>query len=289
MALENFIPEVSTARLRDNLHSTHVFANPAVINRDWQGEIRDVGDTVRINAIGAVTVSAYTKNSDMSAAETLDDAQTILTIDRAYYFNFQVDDVDRVQQRPKVMDAAMAEAAYALTENADDYIASLYTQISGAVASSGSPKTDLGTAGNAYLYLVECAEVLSEANVPKVGRFAVVPPWFISCLLVDARFVTPYTQQGERRLANGLSGPNGYAGRIAGFDVYESNNVSNDGTTWRIIAGHPMGWTFVDQIMRVEAYRPQLRFADAVKGLYLYGAKVTRPNALCVLYANEPS
>lgn len=47
-----------------------------------------------------------------------------------------------------------------------------------------------------------------------------------------------------------------------------------------LIAGHPMGLTFAEQINKVEAFRPQDSFSDAIKGLHLYGAKVVRPEAL---------
>ena len=60
------------------------------------------------------------------------------------------------------------------------------------------------------------------------------------------------TPQGEERYVNG------YIGRLAGFDLYVSNNVSNNGTTWRIITGSPIAWTFVEQIMSIEAYRPEI-------------------------------
>src|SRR5688572_31340497 len=101
MSLENFIPEVWSARLLVNLYNTLVYGNPRLINTDYEGESRNMGDTVRINSIGAVTVGDYTKNTDMAAPQTLSDAQTTLTITQQKYFNFQVDDIDKFQQFPK--------------------------------------------------------------------------------------------------------------------------------------------------------------------------------------------
>jgi vacuolar-type H+-ATPase subunit E/Vma4 len=74
-AVDNFIPEIWANELLVNLRKDHVFGGPAVVNRDYEGQIRAAGDTVRINSIGAVTVSSYTKNTDISAPETLTDAQ----------------------------------------------------------------------------------------------------------------------------------------------------------------------------------------------------------------------
>lgn len=280
MAVNTFIPEVWSARLLYNLQKAQVFAQPGVVNRDYEGDISQAGDTVRIQAIGAVTIGSYTKNTNISAPETLTDAETTLAIDQAKYFNFQVDDIDRRQVRVDLIDAAMREAGYALSDTADQLIAGLYASAGNAVASSGSPETDLGTAGKAYEHIVEVGVELDEANVPSEGRWIIVPPWYHSKLLLDDRFVKSGTDSAAAALANGQ------VGEAAGFRILKSNNVSNDATTWRIMAGNSMAISYAEQIKNVEAYRPELRFADGVKGLHLYGAKVIRPAALCVLYAN---
>jgi hypothetical protein len=48
------------------------------------------------------------------------------------------------------------------------------------------------------------------------------------------------------------------------------------------IAGSSIATSYAEQINKVEAFRPQKRFSDALKGLHLYGAKVVRPEALVV-------
>lgn len=80
-------------------------------------------------------------------------------------------------------------------------------------------------------------------------------------------------------------------GAAAGFTVYKSNKVPNTTSTTgaRIIAGHPMAVSYAEQIVKIEPYRPEKRFSDAVKGLHVYGGKVTRPSNLAVLIANRPS
>jgi hypothetical protein len=76
---------------------------------------------------------------------------------------------------------------------------------------------------------------------------------------------------------------NGEIGQAAGFRVLQSNNVpETSGTKYRIIAGHPMAISFAEQINKVEAFRPERRFADAMKGLHLYGAKLVRNTAIAV-------
>lgn len=280
MSLTNFIPQIWSARLLENLRKNLVFGQTGVINRDYEGEIRAYGDTVKINSIGPVTVADYVKNTDIAAPETLTDAQRTLVIDQAKYFNFQIDDVDAAQQNPKVMDAAMREAAYALADKADQYLASLYVNAGLTIGDDTTPIVP--TATTAYETLVDASIKLDENNIPRTGRYAVVPPWFYGLLLKDDRFVKAGTATSDQVLRNGE------VGQAAGFTIYVSNNIANTtGTKYKIMVGHPMATTFAEQINKVEAYRPEKRFADAVKGLYLYGAKVIRPEALLVITANK--
>lgn len=281
MSVDGFIPTIWSARLLGRLAKAHIFGQPGVINRDYEGEIRNVGDSVRVGSIGAITIKDYTKNSDIDAPEELTDAQTTLVVDQGKYFNFAVDDVDAAQTRPNLMDGAMGEAAFGLRDVADAHLAGLYTDAATAVGSSGSPKTDLGTEGKAYEYLLALGVNLDEQDVPSTGRWVAVPPWFVSLLLLDKRFTASGSPQAESRIANSI------VGQAAGFTVLKSNNISVASTTYRIMAGHPIAWSFAEQISKTEAFRPERRFADAVKGLHVYGAKVMRPKALSVLYANR--
>lgn len=279
MALSNFIPTVWSARLSLALDRAQVFTQSGVVNRDYEGDIRNFGDTVRIGSIGDPTIGTYTRNGSISL-ETLDDASQLLTIDQAKYFAFEVDDLDTAQMNVPVMDAAIRRAGRKLTNTADTLVAGKYAEAGSAVATSGSPKTDLGTAGKAYEHLVAMGVELDEADVPSDGRWVIVPSWFHGKLLLDDRFVKAGTPLSDAALRNGV------VGEAAGFTILKSNNVSNDGTTYRIMGGTDMAITFAEQIMKVEAYRPQDAFSDAVKGLYLYGAKVARPECLVTLYAN---
>lgn len=277
MAITNFIPQVWSARLLDHLDKAHVFGK--IVNRDYEGEIKSYGDTVKINQIGDITVSDYTKNTDMADPQALDGTQQLLVVDQAKYFNFSIDDVDNAQSNPKLMDAAMARAAYSLSETTDKFIAGLHTGVAAAnaVGTDAAPVAVKGTA--AYEQLVMLAQRLDEANVPSDGRFAVVPPVFYSQLLLDSRFVAAGTAKTDAVLANGL------VGEAAGFAIYKSNNCPTVKGVTKIIAGHPMAITYVEQVVETEAYRPEKRMADAVKGLLVYGAKLVQPSAIAVLTA----
>ena len=120
MAIDNFIPEVWSARIKAHLDKALVYGN--VVNREYEADIAEYGDKIHINQISDVTVFDYTKNTDFaSGAETLTDTTTSLDIDQAKAFNFQIDDVDKAQQKPKIMDYAMSRAAYALADAMDHF------------------------------------------------------------------------------------------------------------------------------------------------------------------------
>lgn len=118
--------------------------------------------------------------------------------------------------------------------------------------------------------------------MPTTARFCVIPAWFHGLLLKDDRFVRSGTGGGEHRLLNGE------VGEAAGFTILKSNNVPNTaGEKYKIIAGHSMATAYVEQVLDLQAFKPEKRFGDAVKGLHVYGAKVVRPTCLAMLIANK--
>jgi hypothetical protein len=136
------------------------------------------------------------------------------------------------------------------------------------------------TAQNLYDTFVDLAVTLDTDNVPEEGRWAVVSPSLHGRLLKLPTFITPGDQAAP------LARQNGYIGSIAGLELYKSNNlpaVTDAAATGGIaIAGHNSATTFAEQITSVEAVRLENRFADGLKGLHVYGAKVVRTTALAV-------
>jgi len=300
MAVNNFIPRVWASQVLLNLHKTQVWGQPGVANTDYEGDIANQGDSVQISAIGPVTVRKLQKNVDIVTPDTLADASTVLTIDQADYFNFQISDVDKAQVNVDLMQAAMWEAAYAISNAADFFIATqvLNAANNNVIGTDAAPVALTVTAGisPAYDYMVQARVKLLEANVSPDGMWAIVPPFYAGMLARDDRFVKFGTPAQTERLVGGL------IGEAAGFKIYQSNNVpitNSSGTitnaagtlggynagAFNVTLGHPSALSYADQITEMVAYRPEKRFADAVKGLHLYGAKVVRPQALCIIKA----
>jgi hypothetical protein len=280
VAITQFIPEVWAAQLLSSLKKSLVYAGPSVVNRDYEGDITGQGDTVRIVSISRPTVASYTKDSTTITPETLTDAQRSLLIDQAKYFAFEVDDIDMRQARNggALLAEAADEAAYALADTAGQYVASLYT---GASAGNQIGTVSVTTAALAYTQLRRLKVKLDEANVPQSGRWVVVPPWYHGLLLEDDKFVRVDASGTSEGLRNGV------VGRALGFDVLVSNNAPLvTGDDYAVMAGYPGAISFAEQINKVEAYRPESAFSDAVKGLHLYGAKLVRPTGIATVLAS---
>lgn len=276
MTVQNFIPTLWSARLLANLDKNHVYG--AVVNRDYEGEIKRQGDTVKINQMGDITIGDYAK-ADIGSAEELTSSQKILTIDQAKYFNFQVDSVDQAQANIKLMDEAMKRAGVAMADVVDKHIAQSYLEAGKALGDDTTPIAL--TADNVYDTLVDVATLLDEGNAPEDGRFVIVPAFVHGLLLKSDAFVRA-SELGDSVVTKG------FIGEVAGMKVYKSNNVPNTaGTKFKVLAGHPSAITMAEQVVDVRAYEPEQRFSDAVKGLHVFGSKVVQPNALAVLTINK--
>jgi hypothetical protein len=346
MAITHFQPEVWSATLLSILEKGLVFGGPGIVNRDYEGEIAQFGDTVHIVGIARGTIQNYTKDTDLSV-EVLTDNEQLLTIDQQKAFDFEVDDIDKRQSRNggALMTQAAEDYGYLLRDAADQYLATKMAAGAQAANNLGTVSV-VGADTDAYnKVLVKLRTRLSRANVPTQGRFVIVPPEFHERLLLDSRFI----KVNESGTSEGLR--NGMVGRAAGFDILESNNAPTDlrtvtdgattsgnktvtsvtaafsasdvgsaisGTgipaattiasvesatsvttsanstatatgltltigsagSLMVVAGSPMATSYAEQISKVEAFRPEKRFADGLKGLHLYGGKVVRPEAL---------
>jgi hypothetical protein len=269
---------VWVAALIAALRKKLVYAGPMIVNRDYEGEISEAGDTVRVTSIGRPTVSTYVPNVTNISPEKLNTAQRTMVIDQAKYWAFSIDDVDKRQVKGDLVTPSMSEAAYALADIVDQYVAAMYTaipegQLLDDFTFSGTDEEAWGK--QAYHLLVDLQVLMDELNIPTEGRYAALPPWYRGMIQKNPNF-TRVSEYGSNAVLL-----NGEIGEAAGFKlVISNNNPKPTGSTNFIQAGVNGAISFAEQLNKTEAYRPESSFSDAVKGLALYGSRVIRPDSL---------
>ena len=276
MAITNFIPTIWSETLYQKLDNHYI--GVANCNRDFDGDIKGLGSVVKICGVGNIEVFDYTKNSDMSAPQTLSDTVTELNIDKAMCFNFQIDDVDRAQATPKLMEAAMKNAASALADDADKFIFAVLSDSENEIALLEPSHEDIIGA------IISARKNLYENNVVDTSDIVIeVSPTVAEILLKAKTYLCTDNSEAFEK---------GCLGTIAGCKIFVSNNIfvdmDKDYNHHYCVVRTKRAVAFAEQISDIEAYRPEKRFADAVKGLHLYGAAVVYPGEVVLLKVGFP-
>ncbi|MBQ9783398.1 MAG: P22 coat protein - protein 5 domain protein [Clostridia bacterium] len=271
MAITNFIPTIWSENLTTALNRQYIAV--ANCNREYEGEIRNRGSVVKICGVGKVDVGDYTKNTDMSNPQALSDTVQELTIDQAKYFNFQIDDIDKAQCSPKLLEAAMKVAADSLANEADKYVFSLHTQVEDAISNEDV------TENNILDVLLEARQKLYENNVSDASEVVIEVSPAVASLILKAKI--------DLCSDNNAFLETGCLGSIGGCKVFVSNNMEHELDSgihyYKCWVRTKRAIAFAEQLSEIDAYRPEKRFADAVKGLHLYGASIVYPKEIVVL------
>ena len=283
MTIQNFIPTLWAGGILRELERNQTWTQAGVVNRNYEGQIRQKGDSVQINMLGDVTIFDYT--GTLPEPEELSDSMKTLVIDQQKAFNFKVDDIDKVQASENLMGEASRKASRGLNEVAGRFVSGL--------ALGADPANVLGTAeaplttidkNNVFEFLTELKRRLDDAGVPSEGRWLQAPGW-LSAVMLNAKILSDVNPSSV--ITNGIMG------RVAGFSIIEAPYVPTatgaGGPSDVIVAGHGMAISFAEQIVKVEAYRPEKSFSDALKGLHVYGGKLIYPEAVTIAYAKGTS
>ena len=266
MAYENFIPTVWAEAINRELEKALVYAEGC--NRQYDGEVKAMGDTVRILGVGRPTITTTTdKAITLSAPESVEDSSVTLAVRQISYFNYKVDDIDKRQAVGGVMEALNKEATYGLADEMDKHIAGMAaTREAVKYAASATAITKDNVLGE----IDKALEKLYGNNVRPNGKIMMeVPPWFYMRL---KQAYTALDTDNSKMLENGR------VGKYGNVIVKMSNNVAVDSSANSLITVHTdKAVAFVNPMTHVEAYRPEKGFSDAVKGFVLYQAKIVRP------------
>ena len=283
----NFIPEIWSGKLVENFYDATVLG--AIANTAYEGEIKNMGDTVNIRTTPEITLRTYVKGQSLTV-ENPDKAKLQLLIDKGEYFACVEDDVDQVQSDVNMMDQWSKDASERMKIKIDtrilaDVLADVSSDNKGTTAGRISGNIDLGVAGtpqalttsNVIGQIVDMGTVLDEANCPESDRFLVIPAKMGGLIKQSDLKDASITGDGSSPLRNGR------LGMIDRFTVYVSHNLSKSGSEFSVIAGHKMGITFASQMTNMETIRSETTFGDIIRGLQVYGYKVVKPEALATL------
>lgn len=270
-AYSGFIPEIWSQKLNSLLFNECPMLQ--CVNKNWEGEIANAGDTVNILTAGNVAVSTLTGDA-LTYSEIAPTAAT-LTVDQKKFFAFKVNDIAKVQANADFVASYMENAKKSIEISQDSYLLGLHTEVeSGNIIGSAESAVSL-TTENIYSNFVDLATLLKKSNAFTSGQapWVVINPDIEAVLLKTPQF-TSASNLGSETLRTGA------IGKIAGMDVLVSNNLTATGGVINVLAGTNDAITFASKVITLETVRDLSSFSDIIRGLYVYGACVVNDTAI---------
>ena len=295
LASTGFIPEIWSGKLIEKFYASTVLA--AISNTDYEGEIKNQGDKVKIRTKPTITISDYKADGALSLQRPTGNIVE-LNVDQGKYFNTILDDVMDVQSDLNLLSMWSDDASEQMKITIDSNVLAgilggADTKNKGTSAGKISGNINLGVTGtplqataaaasgkvDILSIMLRLGQSLDEQNIPETGRWIVLPTW-----------ASTLVKQSELRQAY-LSGDgvsilrNGRLGMVDRFTLYTSNLLPS-GTTvgasgeWVMYAGHSHGLTFASQVSKVETLRSEQTFGTVLRGLQVFGYKVIDGTAL---------
>jgi hypothetical protein len=288
----NFIPEIWSGKLLVKFYAATVSA--AICNTDYEGEIKDVGDVVQIRTVPDIVIRNYVKNQSLQIQRP-DSPKKDMPIDKAKYFNFICDDIDKHQTDVALMDSWSRDASQQMKIEVDEeFLGDVFSDADadnqGITAGVKSNDIDLGVSTDPVIiskasvldFLVDVGTVMDEQNLPEESRWAVIPPWFAGMIKKSDLKDASLAGDGTSIMRNGR------IGMIDRLTIYVSNLLNDQSdsgyTTYDAIAGHKSAISWASQMTKMESLRAESTFGTLVRGLNVYGYQVLKPEALCWLY-----
>lgn len=239
----------------------------------FEGEMKLGG---RLKIVGAVrpTIQKYTPGKDLNI-ESLGDNSQYLDITESDAFAFEVDDVDKAQSSAGYLETQFDEAKTALAESADAFVGS----------QAKKANKDMMSASTELSKLESYLAPINEAHI-KLYKNNVSQKTELAADLSPAHIVGLRTELAELFTENVEFVKRGALGKYANTYLRMSNNLYNDGVDDYEMVRTKKAIAFAGQIDKIETARKEKGFADIIKGLHVYGAKVVRPKELYVIKAH---
>lgn len=291
LASGNAFPEIFSQKVLKFFRKSSVSED--ITNTDYEGEIADKGDTVRIIKEPTITTQPYYRGTKLDVQDLVDDEET-LVVDQGNAFAFKIDDIEKKQSHINWESLAVGSAGYSLK---DAYDTNILTFINSAVTagntygSNASPR-DVGfdvSEEDPSNVMARLSRMLDDNSVPEEGRWFVARPAFWEQLaqtdskLMDSMFIG----DGPTPIRGVLNNGRVSSKKIHGFTCYKSNNVpvpSGGNATYVGLAGHVSAVSTANHIAKTEMIRSQDTFAWIMRGLHVFGRTTLRDAALAKVF-----
>lgn len=292
-----FIPEIWSGKLVEKFYASTVLS--AISNTDYEGEIKNQGDRVKIRTKPTITIRDY-KSDGALTLERPEGSNVELYIGTGKYFNTILDDVIDVQSDLNALSIWSDDAAQQLKITVDtdvlgSILGGMHAKNKGVTAGRITSSLNLGatttpltivsrspTVGQVEVLdlILRLAQALDEQNIPEEGRWIVLPVWAIAML--------KFSDLRQAYLTGDSTSPlrNGRIGMIDRFTVYSSNLLPTGvagglaAGEFAVYAGHAHGLTFASQINKMETLKSEMTFGIILRGLQVYGYQIIDGTAL---------
>ncbi len=306
-----FIPTLWSGKLLAKFYQNTMLSE--IANTDYEGELKNQGDTIRIRLAPSISISDYTVGQSLSYEVPTPIFQD-MQVNKGKYFGVQVNDVLAYQSDMNLMNMFTEDAAKQLKiaiEN-EVFFNNMVTEgpaaaNEGATAGAISAAYNLGTdtapidqatPENVLNAILRMSTVLDEQNVPEDGRWLLISPYDRHLLMQSNIAQAYFTGDAQSTIRSGKIGmldrftvyvsnllPKGAAGKalVAGLtDPATGGAVANAKARRTMVAGTKAAMSFAMTVNKTEPLRNQTDFGDIVRGLAVYGRKTVKPEALVV-------
>src|SRR5574344_2391503 len=229
-----FIPEIWSQKLNNMLTKNCVMLQ--CVNRNYEGEIKNQGDTVKI--ITPANVSISTVTDEAITYSELNPTEKDLVIDQKKFFAFKIGDIAQAQANQSIMEAHLQNAKNAIEEVQDSYLLGLHTDVDSGNIIGGTTSVSLDKS-TIYSNFVSLALKLKNSNALNNNQkpWVVINPTIESYLLRSPEFISAYNVADETLREGAI-------GRIAGMDVLVSTNLTEVDGKYYVLAGTKEAITF---------------------------------------------
>lgn len=305
----SFIPTLWSGKLLAKFYQNTMLSE--ICNTDYEGELRNQGDTIRIRTAPSITINDYAGAGDTLSTEVPTPIFQDMQINQGKYFSVQTNDVLAQQADMDLMNMFTDDAAKQMKISVEDevFFNSFVTEgadaaNSGATAGALSAAYNLGTdaapidtstANNLLECILRMSATLDEQNVPEDGRWLVMTPFDRQILMRSDIAQANFMGDSSSTIRTGKIGmldrftvyvsnllPRGDANKelVSGLTDPATGAVNTSAQRRTMIAGTKHACSFAMTISKTEPLRNQNDFGDIVRGLVVYGRKVVKPDAL---------